>query len=422
MQSAKEVQQAWNLLISKGLLNYLQFGEAGSSKSWLPIVGVFKTKVAFQRYELWNGLKTQPKAVVFQQVVKQTNMILSPIPDYISRFHARDFFHVGPRPDILLPHPYGCDAFQSARTALGSTEGEVMRPVRKDHQFFFLSGILPGLKTTAGSLGEEILSEVLDFFFDFLFSFGTSWNILVVSIGTAPILDEKKMLQGNISGLPGGISYLGAMKALKVQKSPFDSGKSPWDSGKSPWDSLKKSPFFWFLMILLILQMKNMFPPTESEKSAAEAASYGSFMARRCWKPCECMEGPFVGRHHVTRKLWRLCHSICLTKILSLLVVDQGFWAIFLKLNSEVDIFVARCWNATDSMKMILVYPEIVMSLQENDIYNFIRSKFHPVSPMTWVLLSQIFFSQGSDMQAILSLWCSYSIGCSSNASARRVV
>ena len=96
-------------------------------------------------------------------------MILSPIPDYISRFHARDFFHVGPRPDILLPHPYGYDAFQSARTALVSTEGEVMRPVRKDHQFFFLSGILPGLKTTAGSLGEEILSEVLVFFLIFCF-------------------------------------------------------------------------------------------------------------------------------------------------------------------------------------------------------------------------------------------------------------
>lgn len=34
---------------------------------------------------------------------------------------------------------------------------------------FFLSGILPGLKTTAGSLGEEILSEVLDFFLIFCF-------------------------------------------------------------------------------------------------------------------------------------------------------------------------------------------------------------------------------------------------------------
>ena len=231
-------------------------------------------------------------------------MILSPIPAYISRFHARDFFHVGPRPDILLPHPYGYDAFQSARTALVSTEGEVMRPVRKDHHFFFLSGILPGLKTTAGSLGEEILSEVFFFFLFFLFSFGTSWNILVVSIGTAPILDEKKMLQGNISGLPGGISYLGAMKTLKVQKSPFDSGKSPWDSGKSPWDSLKNTPIFLVPYDFIdFTDEKQVFPPTQSEKSAAEAASYGSFMARRCWKPCECMEGPFVGRHHVTRKL-----------------------------------------------------------------------------------------------------------------------
>ena len=126
-----------------------------------------------------------------------------------------------------------------------------MRPVRKDHHFFF-SGILPGLKTAAGSLGEEILSEVLFFLVDFLLSFGTSWNILVVSIGTAPILDEKKMLQGNISGLPGGISYLGAMKTLKVQKSPFDSGKSPWDSGKSPWDS-GQSPWDSFKKYFIFL-------------------------------------------------------------------------------------------------------------------------------------------------------------------------
>lgn len=174
MQSAKEVQQAWNLLISKGLLNYLQFGEAGSSKSWLPIVGVFKTKVAFQRYELWNGLKTQPKAVVFQQVVKQTNMILSPIPDYISRFHARDFFHVGPRPDILLPHPYGYDAFQSARTALVSTEGEVMRPVRKDHQFFFCQESCPGLRQQLGHLGKRFWVKFCFFFWFFVFF----WNIL----------------------------------------------------------------------------------------------------------------------------------------------------------------------------------------------------------------------------------------------------
>lgn len=126
---------------------------------------------------------------------------------------------------------------------------------------------------------------------------------------------------------------------------------------------IKKTPIFCSLWFYWFYIWKQVFPPFESENfPLTKAASDGSFMARRCGKPCECMEGPLAGRHHVTRKLWRLCHSICLTKKDSLLVIwTRDFFGNFCSANS-VRFFCSTVRNATDSMKIIL---EIVMSLQE---------------------------------------------------------
>lgn len=174
MQSAKEVQQAWNLLISKGLLNYLQFGEAGSSKSWLPIVGVFKTKVAFQRYELWNGLKTQPKAVVFQQVVKQTNMILSPIPDYISRFHARDFFSCGTETRHFVAASLWLRRVSDCEDSFGINWRRGHEASEERPSIFFCQESCPGLRQQLGHLGKRFWVKFWIFFWFFVFF----WNIL----------------------------------------------------------------------------------------------------------------------------------------------------------------------------------------------------------------------------------------------------